>query len=62
MLTCRGTFLSIQIPDDESEGSTTWNYFEEIISNPLATNKKPVSAENLDRSRFYSGLKLEEKK
>jgi hypothetical protein len=54
--------LSIQISEGKGKGSILWNYFEEIISKPLATDKKPVPAGNLDRSRFYFGLKLEEKK
>jgi len=63
MLTCRGTILlSIQISEGKSKGSILWNYFEETISKPLATYKKPVPAGNLDRSRFYFGLKMEEKK
>jgi len=54
--------LSIQISDSKSESSNCWDYFEEIISKPLATDKKPVPAVNLDRSIFYFGPKLEEKK
>jgi len=45
-----------------SEGSIDWKYFEEIVSKPLAIDKKPVPVGNLDRSIFYFGLKLEEKK
>ena len=54
--------LSIQISDGESESPSRWDYFEEIISKPLATDKKPVPAVNLDQSILYCGLKLEEKK